>query len=68
MPGRPDSWVTFHEITALPSLRNDLLEGVTELNDGVIVWQRTRTLRIRSFPIAGRAGFDIAAFALSMRL
>jgi hypothetical protein len=60
LANQPDALPFFHDLRTLPSERNDALVGVTELNDMLLVFLRTRVLRVRLLPNSTKgASFDL---------
>ena len=65
LPNQPDAMPFFQDIRTLPSERNDALVGVTNLNDMLLVFLRTRVLRIRLLPNAtAGASFDLTGIEI----
>ncbi len=60
LPAQPDSWpLPAHDISSLPTDRNDELEGGTTLNDMVFVWTKTQMIRVRDIPFITETSFDL---------
>lgn len=59
MPGQPHYFPNpSHELALIPSYKNDELTGVTAVGDSVIVFSRSRVLRIREIKFVDRANYD----------
>jgi hypothetical protein len=65
LPGTPEyAPLPAHDLTALPSSRNDELCGVVPIADVLIIWSRTRVLRLRGLPMADRPLFDLGTLEI----
>lgn len=61
MPGQPDYWpLPAHDLSLLPSVRNDKLVGVTAINDAILLFLRTRVVRLVDLPLVNQPNFDQA--------
>ncbi len=61
LPGEPEYWPVPQNLALTTSDRNDDLRGIAQAGEHIILFQRTRTLRIRDLPFADRSTFDLAA-------
>jgi hypothetical protein len=60
MPGRADAFPNpTQRLKLLPSERNDELMGVLALNDVLVVFMQTRTIRLRELPFAGQSDYNL---------
>lgn len=60
LPGFPDYWpLPAHDLGTLPSIRNDQLRGVSAVGEYLLLFTRTRVLRMRDLPFVDRPNFDI---------
>lgn len=60
MPGAADSFPNpSQRLKLLPSERNDELMGVLALNDVLVVFMQTRTVRLRELPFAGQSDYNL---------
>lgn len=61
LPGFPEYWpLPAQDLALLPSIRNDKLLGVAAVGEYLILFTRTRVLRLRELPFVNRPNFDIA--------
>jgi hypothetical protein len=61
LPGFPDYWpLPAHDLATLPTARNDQLVGVSSVGEYLIIFTRTRLLRMRDLPFVDRPNFDPA--------
>jgi hypothetical protein len=63
MPGLGDYWPYPHDIIPLDSPRYDKLMGVTSIGDAIILFLRSRVMRLIHLPVMNRPNFDIAQIA-----
>ncbi len=60
LPGLPDSWpLPFQDISTLPLERNEDGCGVVSVNENILLFLRTRVMRIRDLPMISQPGFDL---------
>jgi hypothetical protein len=60
MPGFADYFPNpIQRLKLLPSERNDELMGVLTLNDVLIIFMQTRTIRLRELPFAGQSDYNL---------
>lgn len=59
LPGFPDYWpMPAQDLSALPTARNDKLLGLGTVGEYLVLFTRTRLLRMRSLPFVDRPSFD----------
>jgi hypothetical protein len=67
LPGQPDYFpLPAHSIKLFPGQRDLEMRGVTEINDVLVVFGRTRTWRIRELPFAGGPSFDLGQLGIDV--
>jgi hypothetical protein len=67
MPGRPDYWpLPAQDLSLLPSLRNDKLQGVAAIGDAILVFMRSRVVRLVDLPIVNQPNFDISRIQIDI--
>lgn len=59
IPGQADYFpLPAHDLPLLPSARNDRAVGIASIGEYLLVFLRTRVLRIRDLPLVDRSAFD----------
>ncbi len=67
LANQPDALPQFHDLRSLPSERNDDIMGVTNLSDTLLVFLRTKVLRVRFLPSsATTVGFDLGSLEVDV--
>ena len=67
LANQPDALPQFHDLRTLPSERNDDIMGVTNLGDILLVFLRTKVIRVRFLPSsASTVGFDLGSLEVDV--
>lgn len=67
MPGAPDSWpLPVHDLSTLPLERNEEGKGIVTVGDVILLFLRTRVLRLRDLPFADRPNFDLGTLKVDI--
>jgi len=67
MPGYPDYWpLPAHDLPLSPSERQDKMIAIRVVNDNIILWERTRALRIQALPFLGNPEYDLTLAAVEV--
>lgn len=61
LPGQTEYWpLPAHDIRPSPTAHNDGMRGIVTLNDSMLLFYRTRVVRLRDLPFVSRPVFDVA--------
>ena len=58
MPGMPGAWPEIHNIAALPLDRNEEGIGIVSVGESILLFLRTRVMRLRNVAFANSPNFD----------
>jgi hypothetical protein len=59
LPGFPDYWpLPAHDLATLPTARNDELVGISSVGEYLVLFTRSRVLRMRDLPFVDKPNFD----------